>query len=106
MNPSRLLMPRPTTGDRLRRIVTLSAVLVLLASCASTSPGYDSRFGDAARQLRAQQMIDPSAPTRNQGVTSATDGRVVQEGSERYVESFRAPPTPTVVNIGVGSSGR
>lgn len=76
--------------------------VALLAGCTATSPGWDSRFGDASRQLRAQQLIDPDAPMRNQGVLPPGDGRGLREAGDRYVDSFKAPPPSNVINIGVG----
>ena len=87
-----------------RRGAALAAI-VLLGGCASTSPDWDARFGDASRQLRAQQLIDPNAPLRNQGAVMAADGRSTLEANERYVDSFKAPPTTNVINIGVGAGG-
>lgn len=74
----------------------------LLQGCAvSGSPDYDSRFGEAARALHAQQLIDPDAPTRNVNAIPPVDGRSLREAHDRYIDSFAAPPQPTVVNIGV-----
>lgn len=80
-------------------------VAVVTAGCAATAtPGYDERFGDAARALTAQQLIDPTAPARNGDRVAATDGRTVREAGDRQVDTFRAPPPPSVINIGVGGS--
>ena len=83
-----------------------AATAVLGAGCAaSTSPDYDSRFGDASRSLRAQQLIDANAPTRNADARPATDGRTMREAMDRQVESFRQPPPTNIINIGVGGGG-
>jgi hypothetical protein len=97
------------------RIRTLLAALPALAAMASVpllggcaasgSPDYDSRFGDAARALNAQQLLDPQAPTRNAGVTKPSDGRTVREAMDRQVDSFKQPPATNVINIGVGAGG-
>ena len=91
------------------RIVKLcgsAASLLALGACAATaSPDWDARFGDSARALRAQQVIDPAAPTRNAQATPPTAGRTVQEAGVRQVESYRSPPPASVINIGVGTSG-
>ena len=83
---------------------TLAASLAFLtAGCAiSGTPAYDSQFGDAARALKAQQTYDPQAPQRHAGVVPGTDGRTMREAIDRQVGSFKEPPAPTVINIGVG----
>ncbi len=88
-----------------RRTTALIAVLAgsMLAGCAaSSSPGYDSRFGDSARNLRAQQVIDPAAPARNGQRVLGTDGQTARESVDRYVDSFKSPPPSNVINIGIG----
>jgi len=81
-----------------------ACVVAALGGCAATaSPEWDARFGDSARALKAQQLIDPAAPSRNAQTIRPTDGRSVREAGERYVETYRSPPPTTVINIGVGS---
>jgi hypothetical protein len=88
------------------RCFIFALAAVSLAGCAATAtPGFDSRFGDSARQLKAQQLIDPRAPTRNAQTTPPTDGRTLREGAERHVDTYRAPPPSNVISIGV-SGGR
>jgi len=88
------------------RCFIAALAVVLLAGCAATAtPGFDSRFGDSMRQLKAQQLIDPRAPTRNAQATPPTDGRTLREGAERHVDTYRAPPPSNVISIGVGSGG-
>ena len=77
------------------------AVLALQGCAASGSPTWDSTFGDAARALSAQQLIDPNAPKRNGDKLSKLDGRSGRESHDRYVESFAAPPPPPVFTIGI-----
>jgi len=85
--------------------VATALLALLLGGCAaSASPGWDERFGDASRVLNAQQLIDPAAPTKNAQATPSVDGRTVREASERHIDSYRNPPAPTVINIGVGSA--
>jgi hypothetical protein len=81
----------------------IAACILVLGGCAaSASPEWDARFGDSARALRAQQIIDPAAPVRNAQASAPADGRTVREASDRHVESYRSPPPTTVINIGVG----
>lgn len=92
----------------MRPLITLFAAIgaATLGGCAATaSPGWDSRFGDSARTLAAQQLIDPAAPARNAQSMPATDGRTTRLAADSHVDSYRNPPSTTVVNIGVGGGG-
>lgn len=89
--------------------VALACVAWLQGCAASGSPDMDSRFGETTRQLNAQQLIDPNAPTRNAQRRVRTDGRTVREATDRYVESYASPPTSNVITLNVGtgtSSGK
>jgi hypothetical protein len=57
-----------------------------LAACTHTSPQWESRFGDSARQLRAAQVIDPSAPSR--AASAVTDGKAAAGAMKTYAESY------------------
>lgn len=73
---------------------TLSLLILsaaLLAGCAATAPEWESTFGDAARQVRAAQVIDPAASTRNTGLPP-TDGKAVAGAQKAYAESFGYGP--------------
>ena len=63
------------------------AAAACLAGCVNTSPGWDSSFGDAARQARALQLIDPDAPSRNTGAPLA-DGKAVAGAQKAYAKSY------------------
>ncbi len=77
--------------------------VVLLQGCAvSGSPAWDARFGDSVRQLKAQQLLDPSAPLRHADAKVQSDGRSAREARGRYFESFAAPPPSNVITIGIG----
>ena len=82
----------------MNRIVLL-LVPSLLAGCAiSPTPQYDMRFGDAVRQARQAQTLNPQPSTVSvQGI----DGMAAKAASDRYINSFKAPPPPVnVINIG------
>lgn len=84
-------------------LITLS-VATLLAGCANTmTPRYDSRFGEAVRQARQMQTINPNpAPVEITGI----DGRSAADALEAYHETFRKPPEPApVINIGGAIGG-
>ena len=61
--------------------------LAALAGCAQTSPGWDARFGDAARQARAAQTADPAAPSRNTAITGV-DGKAAAGAMKAYADSY------------------
>jgi hypothetical protein len=82
------------------------SLLVLGGCAASASPNWDAQFGDPSRMLKAQQLIDPDAPTRNAQATPPSDGRTTREAMDRHVESYRVPPPTTVINIGNIGTGR
>lgn len=65
----------------------LAAVAACLAGCANTAPEWESRFGDAARQVRALQVVDPGAPSRNRGAALA-DGKAVSGAQKAYEKSY------------------
>lgn len=79
--------------------VVVLLVPALLAGCAvSPTPHYDARFGDAVRQARQAQTLNPQpSSTAAQGI----DGMAAKAASDRYVNSFKSPPPPVnVINIG------
>jgi hypothetical protein len=84
---------------------TAAGLALLLAGCGTTAtPGYDARFGDAVRQAKALQTLDPEAG-RNADPVTGIDGQAGKSAIDRYQESFRTPPqTFDVFNIG-GASG-
>ena len=84
---------------------TVAGLAVLLAGCGTTAtPEYDARFGDAVRQAKALQTLDPEAG-RNTDPVTGIDGQAGKSAIDRYQESFRTPPqTFDVFNIG-GASG-
>lgn len=89
----------------MKTLVALS-VLAALAGCAnSPTPNYDQRFGDAVRQARQAQVINPAG---GPAPAAGLDGSAAAEAVGRYHESFKAPPpVVNVINIGgaVGGGG-
>ena len=79
---------------------------LLLGGCAtSTSPNYDMRFGDAVREARMRQTLNPAPST---DPMAGMGGPAAYEAIGRYQDSFKAPPpVVNVINIGgaVGGSG-
>ena len=80
----------------------------LLAGCASVTPHYDARFGDAVREAKLKMIITPEAGRNADGVLGM-DGRAAKETIGVYQETFKTPPRAVnVINIGgaVGSAAR
>lgn len=78
----------------------------VLAACTSTSPTMDAKFGDAVRQARLQQTINPNA-SANRNPVLGIDGRAGTAAQDRYQESFRTPPkTFEIINIGGAINGQ
>ncbi|MFM1991884.1 MAG: hypothetical protein RJA99_4841 [Pseudomonadota bacterium] len=76
----------------------------LLAGCAAT-PRYDATFGEAVRQARALQVLNPDAG-RDGDTLPGIDGRAGRAAVERYQSSFKDPvPTFEVLNIGGIATG-
>ena len=89
----------------LRGLLVAAAIVIPCSfdGCASSaSPNWDKRFGDGTRSLLAQQLMAPDAPQRNAAASAPSDGRTVRESVDRHLDSYRAPPATSVINIGVG----
>lgn len=67
-----------------------SALVVasVMVGCASSASHWESSFGDAARQARTAQLIDPDAAKRNSGPTSGLDGKAAAGAMRAYAESY------------------
>lgn len=86
--------------------ITLTLLLGLVVGCASVSPNYDAKFGNAVRAARQAQILNPGAPA-NADQALGLDGRAAVQALDRYQDSFKAPPkTFEVINIGGSLSGQ
>ena len=83
------------------KIIAIS-LLLLLSSCASTTPKYDNHFGQAVRLTFAQQILNPEAGL-NPNPVIGIDGRAAREVMGRYQNSFKEP-TPAANNFTIGVS--
>ncbi len=82
------------------RISAGLSLLALLGGCASTTPEYDKRFGDAVRQSRLQMTINPNAGSTADAALGL-DGPSAREALVRYQNTFKTPPPVTnVISIG------
>ena len=88
------------------KLLAIAAIAGLVAGCASPTPNYDARFGDAVRDAKRAQTVDPDAGRKPvPAAATGTDGRASQEAMDRYHDAFkRPPPVVNVINIG-GSIG-
>lgn len=91
----------------LRTTLGLGAVVALaLTGCASSTPVLDASFGQAVRDARAAQTLNPKASAENTQPALGIDGKAASEAQKRYVDSFKAPPkTFEIINIGGSITG-
>jgi hypothetical protein len=83
---------------KMNKLATI--ILLLLGGCASTTPNYDSRFGDAVRQAKMNMTINPDAG-KNPDQALGMDGKAARETVILYQGTFKEPPpTVNVINIG------
>jgi uncharacterized lipoprotein len=86
----------------------LAALLAaVLAGCASSSPtpDYDQRFGDAVREARARQTLNPDAAAAP--VVYGLDGKSARDAMVLYGKTFQSPPpVVNVINIGGAIAGQ
>ena len=89
----------------MHRIISIVLACVV-AGCASVSPNYDAKFGDAVRAARLAQTLN-SGVAANPDAALGLDGGAAGNALERYQDSFKAPPkTFEVINIGGALSGK
>lgn len=78
----------------------------LLVGCASVTPHYDARFGEAVREAKLRMTINPDAGRGADGALGM-DGKAAKDTISVYQETFKTPPRAVnVINIGgaVGNS--
>jgi hypothetical protein len=83
-----------------------TVLTALVAGCASSpTPDYDLRFGDAVREARARQTLNPDAAAAP--VTYGLDGKSARDAMVLYGKTFQSPPpVVNVINIGGSISGQ
>ena len=77
--------------------------IAVLTSCASTTPEWDTKFGDSARGSVSQQIINPDA-SLNPDPVYGIDGRAAESAMQRYHQSFKNP-TPQANVLSTGNVG-
>ena len=91
-------------STRLAGMLTAATCTALLTACASTTPVLDANFGNAVRQARAAQTLNPNA-SANLDPVLGIDGQAGAAAQERYQESFKQPTRIETINIGGDLSG-
>lgn len=77
----------------------------LLHGCASVTPNYDAKFGDAVREARSNQVINPRAASTADEVPGI-DGKASRETILLYQGTFKEPPpVVNVISVGGGIGG-
>lgn len=75
-----------------------------LAACVSTTPHWDSQFGQSVRAAVASQTIHPGAGA-NLDPVSGIDGKAALGAQKRYERSF-AQPEPPPPSILINTTGK
>lgn len=87
---------------RIRLGMALLPALVL-AGCASTTPQWDSHFGDSVRASLAAQVANPAAAAKldpKLAEVAGLDGSAARAAMERYERSYAHPesaPAPALI---------
>ncbi len=78
----------------------------LLAGCASVTPNYDAKFGNAVREAKLNMTINPEAGKTTDQATGM-DGKSARETIILYQGTYKAPPPAVnVINIGGAIGGQ
>ena len=88
----------------------IASIVMTLLTCTgcralpTTTPQWDSRFGDATRTAFARQVLDPDAASRH-GTVNGIDGASAAAIQQRYRKSFaEKPEAAPAFTIGLGSA--
>jgi uncharacterized protein YceK len=80
--------------------LAIAMLLGLVGGCATVTPNYDAKFGDAVRQAKLNMIINPDAGM-NPDQAAGMDGKAARETVILYQGTFKAPPPAVnVINIG------
>lgn len=70
----------------------------------TTTPVYDSKFGNAVNAAKAQQTINPDA-SRNTDPVAGLDGTPAKDSIDRYQNTFKEPPPSFEIFFGAPAGG-
>lgn len=83
----------------------IALLVTLLAGCASVTPNYDAKFGNAVREARLNMTINPDAGS-NPDQAIGMDGKAARETILLYQGTYKTPPPAVnVINIGGAIGG-
>ncbi|VWB58226.1 putative lipoprotein [Burkholderia lata] len=87
-----------------RRAALAAPLAFALAGCMSSTPVWDTRFGQSVRAVTQAQIIDPHA-AEHAAATTVVDGSAAASALDNYDKSFKQidPPTNAFV-IGIGKA--
>ncbi|AKM05001.1 MULTISPECIES: hypothetical protein [Burkholderia cepacia complex] len=91
-----------------RRAALAAPLAFALAGCMSSSPVWDSRFGDSVRTVMQAQIIDPHAAEHTASASApGVDGSAAAAALDNYDKSFKQlqPPANAFV-IGIGKASQ
>jgi hypothetical protein len=95
-----------TDSRRAAAALATVAVALLASACSAFEPvetrELDARFGDAVREARARQTLNPEA-SRNTDPVAGIDGVAAQNTIEQYQKGFKEPPS-TFNILGIGGT--
>ena len=72
-------------------VLALASLLGLSGCASSNTPNLDAKFGQAVRNARQQQTLNPSAGTNTDPVLGI-DAAAAVHTQGQYVDSFKTPP--------------
>ncbi len=88
----------------LRRAALAMPLAFALGGCMSSSPVWDSRFGDSVRAVTQAQIIDPHA-AEHAAADPGIDGAAATAAMDNYGKSFVQPePKGNTFVIGIGKA--
>ncbi|WP_396333767.1 hypothetical protein [Burkholderia anthina] len=88
----------------LRRAALAMPLAFALAGCMSSSPVWDSRFGDSVRAVTQAQIIDPHAAEHAPSYPGV-DGAAAASAMDNYNKSFvQLEPKSNTFVIGIGKA--
>jgi hypothetical protein len=82
----------------------LGVLIGMTISGCTTTPAYDSKFGNAVNAAKAQQIINSDA-SRNTDPVAGLDGTPAKDSIERYQSTFKEPPPTFEIFFGAPASG-
>ncbi|OXI93200.1 MULTISPECIES: hypothetical protein [Burkholderia] len=87
-----------------RRAALAASLAFALAGCMSSTPVWDTRFGQSVRAVTQAQIIDPHA-VEHAAATTVVSGSAAASALDNYDKSFKQvdPPANAFV-IGVGKA--